>query len=385
MSKKKKKQMFRIPNPKYLENQNEPHTYNNIIQLSYKWSLNHKQFIQPNNTDINTDAMLNFHKQLMLKYTNKLAEKDHYFHKNNIDQADCIDMSAFGNHKQPLTGQKPNTEDMYIILEYIKHPENNPFYYMTPCFQTGFLKINLRRGIYFKILKIEENTHTIQLHIQDIILNDNNMQHEFGRSTDVTYNYTDCNIRYITKNETSFVDMYTKLKPTDLNWNREQISFWEEVILQNAVNQNTLFEKINKNPTHELGKLFIYYILLSNYYLSQKRPVLEKKNTIQNKKIKTTTKPIDTTDTTPIKRIRHIGNIRFVSEKPPSKPNKERIYTYRMENWGVRGHIRHYKNGKTVYIQPQTRHRKSLNGHTNPKIQNILKIHNQKGGTKNEQ
>lgn len=384
MAKRKKKHhkqpvqhhTFHIPKPDNLQGQTEPHPYKGIAQLFYQWILKHNPTVTRNSIHTQADQVMQEHSRLMNQYINQLATTGIYPNKTVIDQLDCIDMSAFGNPDQPCSAQKPKTEDFDITMEYLKHPENHPFYYLIPCFKTGFLKTNQQRGIYFNILQIDEEHQSIKLHIQDFMLTD--LEPECGRSADITYRYEHNGVTCISENEQSFIDVYTKLSPKNLRWNNRQISFWEEITLQNAVNQDVLFQKIHKDPAKELANLFLCYLLLSNYYLSQKRPTIEKsKNKTANPKIKTKNEP--TTNTEPIKRIRHIGNVRFISEKTPSKPTQEQIRTYRLANWGVRGHIRHYKNGKTVYIQPQTRHRKALEGHTNPKIQNVLYIHNQKG------
>ena len=392
MAKRKKKQFrnnipkrFQLPQPSDIQNATAPQLSEGLEHLLYKWLFKHYQITSKEMITQKAQMLMAKHGRIMETYHTRLLSKHLYPNRQEIDHIDCIDMSSLGNPKEPFA--IPNLQvnpTMDLMYKWHKSHTDQMFYHIIPCFKTGFLKINQYRGIYFKILDFDEEKQSIKLHLHDYLLNATNGEHEPGRATDVTYQQIKDQTSFEVSNIFSFTDMYTYLSPRELQWNMEDIQFWEEVILQNAVNQDALFEKIHKNPAKELAQLFLLHILLSNYYLAQKRPVIDAKQEKEVKKktpIKTNIRPINTDEL--IKRIRHIGTIRFVSAKTPPKPDQNRIRTYRLENWGVRGHVRHYKNGKTVYIQPQTRHRKSLDGHTNQKVQNILKVHTSQKGENN--
>lgn len=90
-----------------------------------------------------------------------------------------------------------------------------------------------------------------------------------------------------------------------------------------------------------------FAILLFDYVQSKLRkekhtinrlmPTPEQKKTIENNGVKYESSPIV---------IRDIS-VRYIYD-----PHTARNYTRHIESWGVRGHYRHYKNGKVVYIKP---------------------------------
>ena len=55
-----------------------------------------------------------------------------------------------------------------------------------------------------------------------------------------------------------------------------------------------------------------------------------------------------------------IDMITVLSSEKPRRPSAKSIAKYKTLIWQTRGHIRHYKNGKTVYIKPYTCRRKNI-------------------------
>lgn len=70
--------------------------------------------------------------------------------------------------------------------------------------------------------------------------------------------------------------------------------------------------------------------------------------------------PDDKKVLTDTRRVRHIGGITLTSERRPTAPTMKKIIQYTMSEWGRRGFVRHYKSGKTVYIEPTTVHRRCI-------------------------
>lgn len=58
--------------------------------------------------------------------------------------------------------------------------------------------------------------------------------------------------------------------------------------------------------------------------------------------------------------VRNIGNITIKSVKVPKVPTEESIRKYKVASWNKRGHVRHNKNGKTVYIKHTICRRKAF-------------------------
>lgn len=59
--------------------------------------------------------------------------------------------------------------------------------------------------------------------------------------------------------------------------------------------------------------------------------------------------------------VRRLGqNILIRSAEPPKRSDKEHGVTYTLSSWSRRGHARHYKSGKVVWINEQEVHRKAF-------------------------
>ena len=177
----------------------------------------------------------------------------------------------------------------------------------------------------------------------------------------------------------SFAELYTKILPKQLGWNRTMVKFWEAVTLQNAVDQDEKFRRCGIDPADQLARYFIQSICLSNYFLSKHKPVQLDKDAgtkepdTESIKKEPVLQPIDPNQ--PIKHVRKVGVIQFVSNKPPRKPSQKTARQYHVAVWTVRGHVRKYANGKTVYIRPTVRRRKALQDHINSRPQNIIEFH----------
>lgn len=138
-----------------------------------------------------------------------------------------------------------------------------------------------------------------------------------------------------------------------------------------------IFDDILPGPdeTHDIDKS---YLKQYTYYLRQKMSisfaciVIANAMLAENKLSNTVEKPAGSMpkhmiaekntiiNKTDMRKIRHLGKIRIISEKKPSTPTMQKIIRYSLSEWQRQGFIRHYKNGKTVNIMPTTVHRKCV-------------------------
>ena len=72
--------------------------------------------------------------------------------------------------------------------------------------------------------------------------------------------------------------------------------------------------------------------------------------------------PADTAKTPPERIARRVGALRIVSVGPPMPPDRKTVRNYVTASWSVRGFTRKCKSGKTVYVKPSIRRRRSLTG-----------------------
>ena len=149
-----------------------------------------------------------------------------------------------------------------------------------------------------------------------------------------------------------------------------QMSFWH---LTNMVMRSNItgymFSQIS----------FIYVIAAINMFLeqhaarkpSQKREAViptDIKNTAAPKTVKTENRP-------PERTLRVVDMITFSSDTVPRRPTEKTVIKYITPAWQVRGHVRHYKSGKTAYIPPHVNRRKKFTEQTDTACpQQIIRI-----------
>lgn len=129
-----------------------------------------------------------------------------------------------------------------------------------------------------------------------------------------------------------------------------------EIYLKQKVPQATIdkhFEKVIENLAHPF-RLFIRCMCWINYLMAHpehKEVTNQERNSSARKKAKITNTTNSQTSSQP--RTIFLNNIKFKlnNTKTASKIKSRKIHRI-ASCWGVRGHFRHYKNGKTIYIQP---------------------------------
>lgn len=120
---------------------------------------------------------------------------------------------------------------------------------------------------------------------------------------------------------------------------------------------------------------FLLQICDTNYMLSKNRPIAERGKYTKHK-----VHEIQETDPSKMPKkqiIRSVGGIKIKSVKIPKMPTEESVRKYKVSSWNKRGHVRHYKNGKIVYIKPTVCQRKCFKGNGNP-LQTIINIENRR-------
>ena len=62
-----------------------------------------------------------------------------------------------------------------------------------------------------------------------------------------------------------------------------------------------------------------------------------------------------------------LENIRYINNNENKITRESRLVEYKTDSWSVKGHLRHYKSGKTVFIKPSNRHRQIAESLIKPK------------------
>lgn len=158
----------------------------------------------------------------------------------------------------------------------------------------------------------------------------------------------------------------SKLSARKLNWTDGDYQFWEDAVIRMARKTRLKYDPDNQGIVQQaVLQEFLSLMILVNYVLGQQK--LRRKAAQQTVdttphedrprpeiKLDTQTPPAETR----VNRV--LCGIVFSSTQLPKKPSMRTLVQYRTAAWSVRGHVRHYKSGKTAYIQPTVRKRHAL-------------------------
>ena len=131
-------------------------------------------------------------------------------------------------------------------------------------------------------------------------------------------------------------------------------------------------KRANETDSNALHLIMEYAIhcCTANLMLSETREYPKNNQTIK-KHITYLPKP-EEYNNNPV--VINLNGIQIKSRKRPIKVTRRNIIEYKTASWGVRGHVRHYKNGKTVYIKPYTCKRQKVKLPENSQPQKIINI-----------
>ena len=355
MAKKKRKKnipvlRWRIPEPTPGDAVRLPDMTEHLTELTRRFVV--LRMRAGERVDLNT--IFREHRRMFQQYETELAALPEYTPLSKLWTMDRIDITALDNTS---LDKETTTQG---LLDYL-HATRPYVYTCIPCFEQGCLFLTQGRRIEFQIDRVDVDNNTLWVRLRDHVKVGDNWSLGIGCLAGITMDLKDDQIitKYTIDSEgsESFAEMYTKLSPARLHWNQSQVRMWEQIMLQNAVDQNARFAAHNASPMQSLAQMFHHAILYSNYFLSKFKPVIErepKARASQHTPGKSAPKQAN-----PV-RTRTVGTIRFVSAAPPKQTRAKTIRTYTVSSWLTRGHTRHYKSGKTAYIKPSTHHRRAL-------------------------
>ncbi len=282
------------------------------------------------------------------------------------------------------------------------------FFTYIPTIEKGVLKAAVSEYIYFEIydINLKSQTYSMIMHEYKSEPNDEYLTWALSSYSDITvikeegksctiqvneyYDFSDI-VKYKLEDE---IPIYKKI------WsNKFERQFFNEVVAPLwKITTDKLYKNVQNHmlPYHDddtgdendkenkednflnyifnTSGLFLIYIAETNYMLSKNRPKAERN--------KTGHKYIDIQDKDNPKKpkrqiIRSVGGIKIKSVSVPKMPTEESIRKYKIASWNKRGHVRHYKNGKEVYIKPTTCRRKCFDSNEKP-LQTIINIESRK-------
>lgn len=158
----------------------------------------------------------------------------------------------------------------------------------------------------------------------------------------------------------SMSEIVTKVPYSRMNWSPLDVEIWKNTAIQVARTQEENWDTLyGRNFYEDAAGDFIMRTMVINAMLEKNRPSTQRQ---YRKKEPDTPKPTAEfdPDVQSKRRTRTVGPIAIKSVSVPRMPTQKTITRYSVASWACRGHMRHYKSGKTVYIQPTVRHRHAL-------------------------
>lgn len=279
--------------------------------------------------------------------------------KEDLDKMDTIDISRI--NKRDTYNSGSDLPSM-ILTQEEKKKISDCWYLIIPPFEEGVLKINKNRYIKYYIPEIDEEKHTYGLYLEDYALDKGIWMADSKSASSISWDQDKNQLIYQIKGNLGSVLITNTLEQHKDEWDQDNLLYFKEVMIP------CLKSVEEDNDLDILVTHFFVAIAKTNLQLQEGKP----KAIRGSGKIKTSAGDLDKNPKPRITRVTS-GGIKLISVKAPKASSEETIRKYHIEAWRTRGHVRHYKNGKTVWIKESVHHRKCLRTDEEMKIpQNII-------------
>lgn len=326
---------------------------------------------------------------LNIQYNEALILKNRILPRDKIDRMNWIDLTAISDDELDTVATNA------VRTQFQNEPEmKSQFYNIIPCFTAGIIQQQQRRMIRWEILDLDFEHLSITLYLQDYL---NKSGHYLGGidgkiKIDLLPGHTNedgeydqvCQMSVLEEHD--FPEIYREISQKQLGWNELEYRIWQMTVIEHCDNVAAQQARLEMSVLTNLARIFLTYITVTNYIMRKHRvkTVENKENAAPDaRRIETpddrTSKHHTAEKPVPERITHHIGQIKIISATRPRRPTKSSVRNYRLESWERRGHVRHLKSGKQVYIRPSVYHRKSMNGKKTDVKQpaTTIKIHNE--------
>lgn len=153
----------------------------------------------------------------------------------------------------------------------------------------------------------------------------------------------------------SVSELYTAISPKKFKWNKDERFLWSHSYVRMA----KYIDSISETETPYDAMLGIINNIIAGFLVTN---MLLYKN--RKPRHRTKTNPVAIPHYNPSKQHEpremniDLGPVKITGVR--STREIEAMRQYQVATWGVRGHIRTYKSGKTRYVRPYTSHRRCL-------------------------
>lgn len=282
------------------------------------------------------------------------ATKGYIKSRKEIKSLDCIDFSKVVDARL-----EEATMPAMELTQAECEAADDCWYLIVPPLMNGVLRINRGRYFEFEITGIYEENHSYSFEIFDYAceygswIMENKISGFIG--WDLNYEYSDRqpgslnpHLVHIEKGE-KIGEIMERLALELSGWSEDELLFFNKVTIPRM-------KQVGKED--DFGSVVVHFalaVIRTNMQLMQGRP----------KPVRGMGRKVNPVigDEKPSKPqvVRALSNgIEIKSVKVPKVMTGELVRRYSLAAWNTRGHIRRYKNGKTVWIKPSVHHRKCL-------------------------
>ena len=306
---------------------------------------------------------------LYREYTRFLVQQGDLKSRKELKNMDFIDA-------RPLL--KNLGQDHFPTLPFkdgvSKFIRQNNWYVCIPCFETACIQIDANKYLEYHLTNVDLDKQEY-----DVMLSFY-MYHETLGWDVVVESSTHFTFDSISKDKKTAAShlsctinnplkLRTKYTEKDLGWSKKDYASY--LLLFDSTNRQQIKKHVTNNA-HAISELFAKINIHINYLLSLEKPKIKKQ---ANKPDTTATRKIsETAKDTPKRRMRTLGEIMIQSKQTPKQTTHQNVIRYQTATWKVRGHLRTYKSGKTVWIKETQRKRQCMQNADQTVPQTIIKI-----------
>lgn len=298
------------------------------------------------------------------EYNKAIIKKGIISDATTFTDTNRIDARELIATKYPTTDEK-RQDAIALCNAIMEYNSEVGFYGMIPCFNKGIIDVTPNMYVAWSIFHLDLDNSQMTLGCSVYITGES-----CGCSFDIPFTEFIVDIghhtigdgihdtiTYQVKTFTSLNEMFTAISPKQMRWNQQERLMWNKTYMRMV----KFVDKISPNPAPydsilELLTDMIFAFTGVNYHLH--------KNRQWSRRRKGKDEPTVIVDFNQAKQdariTRKIGLLTIVSRDIPRETTRENVIRYQVASWTVRGHVRRYKSGKMVYIEPHTSHRRCM-------------------------
>lgn len=285
--------------------------------------------------------------------------------RSQIKKMDTIDLSEYGKNNcngelSALPSMKQTEREAEVLKE--------TWTVMIPPLLEGVVRLNVHRYLEYNVTHIDMDAKSYEVEITDYGFDNDMWGYNATIVATIIHNGTNKPDYRIQSINTADLLNATFIGNIDMGTNQLDNASLE--VLRNLVIPR--LREIDKDEQeNSVMNHFISSIVMVNCELmSGEKPKAVRTGKTYNVKTVTDKEPERNPKPQIVRALK--SGITIKSEKVPKAPTIDVIRHYKVASWSVRGHIRHLKNGKTVYIKPTVRKRKEFENENVAKRQTII-------------